>query len=67
MAHPKRKVSKQRQRKRRTHYKADTQQLSQCKTTGEFHLSHRAYWNEDKTKLYWKGQVVIDKTVNEVE
>ncbi len=61
MAHPKRKISKQRQRKRRTHYKAKGQQLSQCPTTGEFHLSHRAYWYEGK--LYWNGKVVIDKNV----
>lgn len=60
MAHPKRRQSKQRQRKRRTHYKAASQSLTQCPTTGEFHLTHRAYWHEEK--LYWKGQVVIDKT-----
>ena len=59
MAHPKRRTSKQRQRKRRTHYKADTQQVTQCPTTGEYHLTHRAYWHEGK--LYWNGKVVIDK------
>ncbi len=61
MAHPKRKISTQRRRKRRTHYKAKKQQISQCQTTGEFHLSHRAYWHEGK--LYWKGKVVIDNEV----
>lgn len=63
MAHPKRRISKQRQRKRRTHYKAKKQQISQCSATGEYHLSHRAYWHEGK--LYWKGKVVIDSMVNE--
>ena len=34
MAHPKRKQSKTRRDKRRTHYKAETQQLATCPTTG---------------------------------
>ena len=33
MAHPKRKQSKTRRDKRRTHYKASTQQLATCPTT----------------------------------
>ena len=41
MAHPKRKQSKTRRDKRRTHYKASTQQLATCPTTGETHLYHR--------------------------
>ncbi len=61
MAHPKRKISKTRRDKRRTHYKASTQQIATCPTTGEAHLYHRAYWNEDKTKLYYKGKVVMEK------
>ena len=58
MAHPKRKISKTRRDKRRTHYKAALQQISTCPTTGEAHLYHRAYWSEGK--LYYKGKVVID-------
>jgi large subunit ribosomal protein L32 len=58
MAHPKRKISKTRRDKRRTHYKASTQQISTCPTTGETHLYHRAYWSEGK--LYYRGKVVID-------
>ena len=46
MAHPKRKQSKTRRDKRRTHYKASTQQLATCPTTGETHLYHRAHWSE---------------------
>ena len=59
MAHPKRKQSKTRRDKRRTHYKASTQQLATCPTTGEIHLYHRAHWSEGK--LYYKGKVVMEK------
>ena len=59
MAHPKRKQSKTRRDKRRTHYKASSQQLATCPTTGETHLFHRAHWSEGK--LYYKGKVVMEK------
>tara|TARA_Y100000992_G_C21058347_1_gene392931 strand:+ start:426 stop:623 length:198 start_codon:yes stop_codon:yes gene_type:complete len=58
MAHPKRKISKTRRNKRRTHYKASDQQISTCSTTGEAHLYHRAHWHEGK--LYYRGKVLID-------
>ena len=58
MAHPKRKISKTRRDKRRTHYKASSQQIATCPTTGEPHQYHRAYWSEGK--LYYKGKVIID-------
>ena len=38
MAHPKRKISKTRRDKRRTHYKASVPQIATCPTTGEPHL-----------------------------
>ena len=38
MAHPKRKISKTRRDKRRTHYKAADQQIATCSSTGEAHL-----------------------------
>lgn len=60
MAHPKRKQSKARRDKRRTHYKAKAPQLAKDPTTGETHLYHRAHWYEDK--LYYRGQVLIDNT-----
>ena len=63
MAHPKRKVSKTRRDKRRTHYKASLPKFSVCKTTGETHLYHRAHWHENK--LYYKGKVVIDNNITE--
>jgi large subunit ribosomal protein L32 len=61
MAHPKRKISKQRRDKIRTHYKATPATVATCPTTGEPHLFHRAHWYEGK--LYYKGQVVMEKEV----
>ena len=42
MAHPKRKISKTRRDKRRTHYKASTQQITTCPTTGEAHQTQQS-------------------------
>ena len=64
MAHPKRKISKTRRDKRRTHYKAVAPQIATGPTTGESHLYRRAHWHEGK--LYYRGQIVID-AVEEVE
>ena len=60
MAHPKRKTSKTRRDKRRTHYKAEMPQVAVCAKTGESHLYHRAYWHEGK--LYYRGKVLLDNT-----
>lgn len=57
MPNPKWRHSKQRKRKRRTHYKAETPQLAVCKTTGITHIMHHAFWHDGN--LYYKGQVVI--------
>ena len=62
MAVPKRKTSKTRRDKRRTHYKANEKKFVICQTTGESHLPHRAYWYEGK--LYYKGKVVLEKEVS---
>lgn len=59
MPNPKRRHSKSRSAKRRTHYKATPSTLSMDQTTGEAHLRHRAHWYEGK--LYYKGQVVMEK------
>lgn len=59
MPHPKRKISKSRRDKRRTHYKAVASTIAICATTGEPHLFHRAHWFEGK--LYYKGKVVMEK------
>tara|TARA_B100000780_G_C21095801_1_gene441941 strand:+ start:783 stop:974 length:192 start_codon:yes stop_codon:yes gene_type:complete len=61
MAHPKRKTSKTRRDKRRTHYKAEAPQIAVCSTTGQPHVYHRAHWHEGK--LYYKGKVVMEKEV----
>ncbi|MBE0637772.1 MAG: 50S ribosomal protein L32 [Bacteroidales bacterium] len=62
MAHPKRKISKTRRDKRRTHDKAKMPTLAKCPTTGTVHVFHRAYWVDGD--LYYKGKVVMQK--NEV-
>ena len=64
MAHPKRKTSKTRRDKRRTHIKAKVPLIANCPTTGESHIYHHAYWLEGK--MYYKGKVVINKN-EEVE
>ena len=65
MAHPKRKTSKTRRDKRRTHYKAEMPQVAICSKTGESHLYHRAYWHEGK--LYYRGKVLLDNVAAETE
>ena len=62
MAHPKRKTSKTRRDKRRTHYKAETPQVAVCSKTGESHLYHRAYWHDGK--LYYRGKVLLDNSAD---
>ena len=56
MAHPKRKISKTRRDKRRTHYKASAQTIKTCPETGESHLRHRAYYVNGV--LYYKGKIL---------
>ncbi len=58
MAHPKRKISKTRRDKRRTHYKAELPTLSTCSTTGTVHRRHRAYKVDGN--LYYKGKLVVE-------
>ena len=65
MAHPKRKTSKTRRDKRRTHYKAEMTQVAVCSKKGESHLYHRAYWHEGK--LYYRGKVLLDNAAAETE
>ena len=64
MAHPKRKISKTRRDKRRTHVKAEAKNIATCPTTGQPHLFHHAHWHEGK--LYYRGKVLID-SVEETE
>ncbi len=63
MAHPKRKTSIERKKKRRTHDKVPKQNLQHlviCPVTGVSHPPHRAYWHENK--LYYRGKPVMEKT-----
>ncbi len=57
MAHPKRKISKTRRDKRRTHIKAHAPVLATCPTTGTVHVYHRAYYVDGD--LYYKGKLVV--------
>ena len=51
MAHPKRRQSKTRRDKRRTHDVAVVPQIAKDPVTGENHLYHRAHWYEGKLNL----------------
>lgn len=56
MAVPKKRVSKQRKRKRRTHYKAQEATLGTCTKTGEPALRHRVCL----TSGLYRGKRVLD-------
>ncbi len=57
MAHPKRKQSKSRRDKRRSHDGIKMPQLAKCPTTGTTHVYHRAYYVDGD--LYYKGKLVM--------
>jgi large subunit ribosomal protein L32 len=57
MAHPKRKISKQRRDKRRTHYKIEAPTITVCPNCGEPILYHRVC----KECGYYKGKLAIEK------
>jgi len=63
MAHPKRQHSRQRQRKRRTHYKAEVPNLSSCPQCQKPILSHRVC----PFCGYYKGNLVVDIAPKEEE
>lgn len=58
MAHPKSRISKQRKRKRRTHYKASAPTTSIDPKTGETHLRHRAHTDADGNLVY-RGNILV--------
>jgi large subunit ribosomal protein L32 len=60
MAHPKRKSRKQEEIREDT-LQSYCSSIATCLITIEAHLYHRAYWHEGK--MYYRGQVVIDKSV----
>tara|TARA_B100000609_G_C17112976_1_gene380720 strand:+ start:649 stop:834 length:186 start_codon:yes stop_codon:yes gene_type:complete len=57
MAVPKRKISKTRGRKRRTHWKLkNSNSISVCSKSGQSHLRHRAYYVDGV--LHYKGEIL---------
>jgi large subunit ribosomal protein L32 len=58
MAHPKRKISKTRRDKRRTHYKAEVPSMNECSETGEIKLPHRAAMVKEGNKkvFFYNGR-----------
>jgi large subunit ribosomal protein L32 len=58
MPNPKRRWSKTRRDKRRTHDKLTPPVLATCQQTGEVHEYHRAYYHEGD--LYYKGKLVVE-------
>ena len=66
MAHPKSRISKQRKRKRRTHYKATAPTVTVCQTTGEAHQPHRAYY-DDEGNMYYNGNMLVKAPTVAVE
>ncbi|WP_185858628.1 50S ribosomal protein L32 [Blattabacterium cuenoti] len=60
MAHPKRRQSKSRRDKRRTHLKIKEPLLMKCVLTKREHLYHHAYWYEKK--LYYRGKIVYSSS-----
>lgn len=56
MAVPKKRVSKQRQRKRRGHHKAEMPTLGTCGKSGEPTLRHRVC----PTSGMYRGKVILD-------
>lgn len=56
MAHPKRKTSKSRRDKRRTHHKVDTVTLATCTNCGSVHKMHTACGSCG----YYRGRQVLE-------
>jgi large subunit ribosomal protein L32 len=65
MAHPKSRISKQRKRKRRTHYKAKVPHVVTCAVTGEKHLRHRAY-TDAEGNLFYRGKMLVQAIEEEI-
>lgn len=59
MPNPKRRHSKSRSRKRRTHYKAEAPTITTCSNCGAPNLMHRVC----QECGYYRGKQVIEKTV----
>jgi large subunit ribosomal protein L32 len=64
MAHPKRKISKTRRDKRRTHHKTTPKTIAICPTTGEAHRFHHGYVVDGN--LYYRGRMIVEEFVKTV-
>ncbi|MCE2502455.1 MAG: 50S ribosomal protein L32 [Chlorobi bacterium] len=60
MAHPKRKISKSRRDKRRTHYKLSEPAIGKCPNCGETKRHHTAC----RSCGYYNGRVILTKTIS---
>lgn len=58
MPNPRNKHSKRRTRARRTHYKTGVPQIATCQTTGEAHIYHHSY-QDDEGNTRYKGKILI--------
>lgn len=58
MANPRTRTSKRRKRARRTHYKAAVPNVATCAVTGESHLMHRAYY-DDEGNMRYRGRILV--------
>jgi large subunit ribosomal protein L32 len=56
MAHPKRRQSKSRKNKRRTHYKITLSKMYFDRKTQKYHFMHHAHWHNNM--LYYKGKIL---------
>jgi large subunit ribosomal protein L32 len=63
MPNPKRRHSKTRTKKRRTHQRAGVPTVTKDPNTGEVHMRHRAYKVGDD--LYYNGKLVASKAAAE--
>ena len=61
MAHPKRKISKSRRNKRRTHYKASITKTAKCSHCGTTHEYHRLC----PECGFYRGKLAISKDTEE--
>ncbi len=59
MAHPKRKISKSRRDKRRTHYKLEAPAIGKCPNCSEMKRNHTAC----PSCGYYNGRVILTETV----
>jgi large subunit ribosomal protein L32 len=58
MPNPRNKHSKQRTRTRRAHHRAAMPTIAKCQVTGENHVYHHAYY-DDEGNMRYKGKVLV--------